>query len=129
MWHQKASLIEQSTSGVKAACTIPEDSDWFCGHFPGNPVLPAIAQIGLAADALLHYVEGPVRVTGFRRVRFKQLIRPDDPITVHVEPDPKRPGLYSFRLMVGDDPACTGLMTVQTGDNTENPGSGHATRP
>jgi len=56
----------------------------FDGHFPENPVVPAIAQVGWTialAEALL---ERPLKRYSLRRYKFKRPLRPGDAIQVVV---------------------------------------------
>lgn len=90
---------------------VPEDASWFDGHFPGWPVLPGIAQLGMVYELVRHALNGPVRVVEVSRVRFKQMIAPDDRLTVVAE---SRAGdsRYAFRITRSDEVVCTGTMTV-----------------
>ncbi len=54
----------------------------FAGHFPGDPVLPAVVQISLAV-ALAGEGEGrPLRLAGVRSAKFLLPIRPNDEVLV-----------------------------------------------
>ena len=91
---------------------VPAEASWFDGHFPGLPVLPGIAQLGMVFELVRHALDGPVRVTEVSRVRFKQMIVPDDRLTVMAEPLPGGSGRYGFRITRHDEVVCTGTMTV-----------------
>jgi len=61
---------------------IPEDSPFFAGHFPDDPVLPAVAQFALQVQ-LLEEVFGPrARLAGVRVVRFRAPVGPGDVLDV-----------------------------------------------
>jgi 3-hydroxymyristoyl/3-hydroxydecanoyl-(acyl carrier protein) dehydratase len=65
-----------------AEVTVPRDCPFFAGHFPGAPVLPAVAQLELLLD-LLEAAEGhrPL-LTGVEGVRWRGAIHPGDRLEV-----------------------------------------------
>ena len=62
---------------------IPADSPYVAGHFPGRPILPAIAQLALALDAL-----GPHPVRRLVLARFRRLVEPPARLTFTVRETP-----------------------------------------
>ena len=122
--------ILESRSGpdgaLEARVTAPLDSAWFDGHFPGNPVLPGIAQMALVLELLGRALDTGVKPLEFKRVRFKKLIRPEDVITVTVGPHGPRPAVFAFRLDTGGEPACTGLIRTRTSHTHGNDSKGEA---
>jgi 3-hydroxyacyl-[acyl-carrier-protein] dehydratase len=113
MWHSFNNLKKSSSGEVSASVAMTADSRWFSGHFPGEPVLPGIAQLGMVLDALTLTNHEKLRITGFSRVRFKQLVRPDDPLEIQISPMETEAGAYSFRLTTGRHLACSGVMKVK----------------
>jgi 3-hydroxymyristoyl/3-hydroxydecanoyl-(acyl carrier protein) dehydratase len=85
-------LVERcpTAQGERAsfAVRIPPGLFAFQGHFPGDPVLPGIAQLlDLVLDrvhALWPELGQPRRVT---RLKFRQKIVPDDELEVRLERD------------------------------------------
>ena len=101
---------------VSAVVVFPLESDWFSGHFPGNPVVPGIALMGMVVD-LMQQAMGPgLRPEGFKRVRFKQIIRPDTAVNVVIEPRVRETGTFVFRLMKEKEVVCTGFVRVEKND-------------
>jgi 3-hydroxyacyl-[acyl-carrier-protein] dehydratase len=110
-------LPSPETAGcVAAAVRFPGDSDWFSGHFPDNPIVPGVALIALAADAVIEREQGEgrsVAITGVRRVRFRLPVRPEDEVILEVTRMPDRQGpAYSFTLCVAGEAVCSGLLTA-----------------
>ena len=70
---------------VVAELCCPADFPAFAGHFPGQPVLPAVIQLAvvrsLASDLLGRTLE-PVRTA---RLKFKEMVAPGDLINVRVD--------------------------------------------
>ena len=113
MWYE-VSLYKQMDDHVFAAeVRVPKESSWFDGHFPGNPVLPGVAQLGMIFDVIQNAFKEPIKVTDMRRVRFKQMILPEDRLKVVVE-SRKLPQDYSFRITRDDELIRSGNMVVDT---------------
>lgn len=113
MWY-KLSDIRRCDGVMVADVRVPEESPWFDGHFPGHPVLPGIAQLGMVADLIQEALGFPARVVEVGRVRFKQMILPGDQLQVSAEPRPGRDGAYAFRLTRQETVVCSGTMLVRS---------------
>jgi 3-hydroxymyristoyl/3-hydroxydecanoyl-(acyl carrier protein) dehydratase len=87
---------------------IPADLLYFEGHFPGSPILPAIAQlVALVLDrthALWPELGQPRRVT---RLKFMQAIAPGDEVEVRLE---RAGGDVRFTLSRGGEPCTRGAL-------------------
>jgi len=62
-------------------------SEWFSGHFDECTLLPGVALLALAAEIVKRQgcEQGRrLEVSGFSRVRFKQLVFPDEELHVSV---------------------------------------------
>lgn len=112
-WHELTDLERAGQRGIRAKAAVDGRSDWFSGHFPGSPVLPGIAQLAMVFEAIEHASDVPVRVAGVTRVRFRQIIRPDDSLEVCITPAGEGSGRFGFRVMVRGEDACTGTMVVE----------------
>ena len=104
----------QADEHMTRQVSVPADSIWYQGHFPGDPLLPGIAQLDLVLETIRREQEKPVRLTGLKRIRFKRIIRPDEPIDITVDPVPEKPGTYRFHLAVDGETACSGVMLTDT---------------
>ena len=100
-------------SEITADIHVPSDSPWFDGHFPGEPILPGVAQIGMVFDAIRKARKRDLRISSVRRVRFKRIIRPDDQLKIIAAPLKKEADSYSFRILIQDEAVCSGVMTVE----------------
>ena len=54
----------------------------FQGHFPQNPILPAIIQLMMARESIIEQMGRGLLVTKVTRAKFQKIITPDVPVTV-----------------------------------------------
>jgi 3-hydroxymyristoyl/3-hydroxydecanoyl-(acyl carrier protein) dehydratase len=122
MWHTIERVEMSDTGEWRTEVHLPEDSSWFMGHFPGDPILPGIAQIGMASETVLRALGEGFRIAGFSRIKFKKIIRPGEHLKICVSPKTNPAGLYPFRILVGDEIACSGAMALERRCAPETPG-------
>jgi 3-hydroxymyristoyl/3-hydroxydecanoyl-(acyl carrier protein) dehydratase len=103
-------FADQSAGSMRRKVSIPGESLWFQGHFPGDPLLPGIAQLHLVMETIQGTLGENIRLTGLKRVRFKRVIRPEETMAIAVEPVQDKPGMFKFQLTVEGENACSGLM-------------------
>ena len=113
MWYKKNNMNRSEENEISADIRVPSDSPWFDGHFPGEPILPGVAQIGMVFDAIRKAHNQELKVSSVRRVRFKRIIRPDDQLKIIAVPLKQETDSYSFRILVQDETVCSGVMTVE----------------
>jgi 3-hydroxymyristoyl/3-hydroxydecanoyl-(acyl carrier protein) dehydratase len=113
MWHVLGSIETSETGEWCTEVQVVPESLWFSGHFPGDPVLPAIAQLGMVFDAVCKVSGFQFRIAGFSRVKFKRMIRPGDCLKITIRSKKDQEGVYAFRILIGDEIACTGSMALE----------------
>lgn len=80
--------VSQNEDGEKrlsALYTFSKGFPAFQGHFPGQPVLPAIVQltaVRLLCETLLHRSLRPVQCN---RVKFRSMVVPGDQVKIHAD--------------------------------------------
>jgi predicted hotdog family 3-hydroxylacyl-ACP dehydratase len=108
--------LEQSGTPdqIQARCMIPADSPWFSGHFPSNPIFPALGMMGMV-DAAVSCGILPENLSGsprsYKRVRFRQIVRPGDLLSLTLTPD--SPGVqtrFRFKIFKETDPISEGVI-------------------
>ncbi|MGZ8440767.1 MAG: 3-hydroxyacyl-ACP dehydratase FabZ family protein [Candidatus Deferrimicrobiaceae bacterium] len=57
----------------------------FSGHFPGDPILPAIAQIGTVVSLAEEHSGRPLRLAAVEFAKFLSPIRPRDEVRVRYQ--------------------------------------------
>ena len=102
---------------VVASARFPNDSVWFAGHFPDNPIVPWVALIALVVEAVSERERSEGRslvITGVRLVRFRLPVRPDDEVTLEAIRMPKKEGpAYVFNIYLAGENACSGVLTAE----------------
>jgi len=105
--------ILQEDDSLRATFRIPESYPFFEGHFPGNPLVPAVIQIGwvVAAIALLREEE----IVAYRLSRFKFVapIRPNDAVVVVVQ---LKENKYHCRISAQGELCSSGTLIVESND-------------
>jgi 3-hydroxyacyl-[acyl-carrier-protein] dehydratase len=75
---------DRQASAATALLRCPADFPGFAGHFPDQPVLPAVLQllaVRLLAESLLETRLTPV---GADRLKFKGMVGPDETVNLRV---------------------------------------------
>ena len=65
--------------------SVPASYPAFEGHFPGDPLLPGVAQIGLVVDALASRLGKAPLVSAIPTLRFRRAVRPGDELEVFLK--------------------------------------------
>ncbi|MGD8258132.1 MAG: hypothetical protein PVF14_02435 [Desulfobacterales bacterium] len=113
-WSTLKGLARSDQNEISAAIHLPPGSPWFHGHFPGEPILPGVAQIGMVIDVIRKARKQDLKVSAVRRVRFKQIIRPDDQLKIIAAPLREDTDTYSFRILMEDEIVCSGVVALKT---------------
>ncbi len=79
------------------------------GHFPGNPIVPAVVLVDYMLDAIAAR-HPPVKVTAIARLRFLRVLRPGELFTL--ECDRSRRGRLRVRCLAGTEPVADGSFEV-----------------
>jgi acyl-coenzyme A synthetase/AMP-(fatty) acid ligase/3-hydroxymyristoyl/3-hydroxydecanoyl-(acyl carrier protein) dehydratase len=73
-------IIEKTENSVSLEFFIPDISPYFDGHFPGFPILPAVAQAELVLRFAARHLGTGIDPAEIRRVKFTNFIRPFTPL-------------------------------------------------
>ncbi|HBT96231.1 MAG TPA: hypothetical protein DEB25_00545 [Desulfobulbaceae bacterium] len=90
---------------------VPADSPWFSGHFPGNPILPGVAQLEMVAAAIARNSGKNLYVTRLGRVKFKALVHPDERLRIEARAEGET-GAFVFSIHAGGREVCSGTMIL-----------------
>ena len=112
-WHSLAVEAVNQQNEIVARAEADRRSPWFSGHFPGEPILPGIAQLHMVFE-IIQQTEGVDLVfKGLKRVRFKKVIQPEEKIEIVTGPLEDNPLTYSFRILVRGEIACNGILITE----------------
>jgi 3-hydroxymyristoyl/3-hydroxydecanoyl-(acyl carrier protein) dehydratase len=92
-------------------------SEWFSGHFDECPLVPGVALLALAVEVVKRQGREQGRrreVSGFSRVRFKQLVSPDEELHISVAAMPCGPeAKLDFHITCRGDTVAQGLLKTR----------------
>lgn len=115
-WHMREGMEILPSGETRATISLTGESPWFSGHFPGAPILPGIAMLSMVKETIIagnRQGAGDVKISGIKRVRFRQPVYPADRISVLVSGAADGPDKScSFKIMVDDNIACSGIVTL-----------------
>jgi 3-hydroxyacyl-[acyl-carrier-protein] dehydratase len=103
--------IERTDSEIRYRLDVPETSRFFAGHFPGNPILPGVAQVQICIEVLANSLDRPVRLARLESVRYRKPVTPGMPceLTIHLEDED---GRVEFRYDGPDGLIADGRMLL-----------------
>jgi len=109
--------VNSLTVGLEGRVCVGDDSPWFNGHFPDDPIFPGIAQIQLVLDLIADELQVPLQLIRLSRVKFKKIIRPGEILDMHATCGNKE-NLYTFTIMSEGQEACSGMILLQPSTTT-----------
>ena len=89
-------LIEKTKNSVALEFVIPGASPYFDGHFPGFPILPAVAQAEIVLRSAAEHLGTGVEIAEIKRIKFSKKIKPDKPHLLLFE---KTGRILSFKIL------------------------------
>jgi 3-hydroxyacyl-[acyl-carrier-protein] dehydratase len=102
---------------IEALAYVPTDSSWFLGHFPNEPILPGIALIHMAEQAIIQDAAAKgeeITLESLKRVRFTQPVRPGESLKVNVTREEAGEAiLFSFKVAHDENIVCSGLIAAK----------------
>lgn len=111
MWYSLLACEKIDNDEIVARVTVAADSPWFAGHFPDNPILPGIAQLHMVAGIVAFSRRESLYIHRLNRVKFKKLVRPGEPMQIHVTAA-GGDNRYSFRITQDNQDVCSGMMSL-----------------
>ena len=90
-------VLTRSANAVSLQIQVAADSPYFDGHFPGEPILPGVAQLDWVALFARDFFVLPGAFQRLEVVKFQQIIKPGMVIDMALAVDSER-GRLSFAL-------------------------------
>lgn len=80
-------VVSERVAGPAAEVTlvVPNDLDYFRGHFPDVPVVPGVVQIKWALLLARRYLGVAGAFTGMEALKFQKVMRPGSRVTLALE--------------------------------------------
>lgn len=113
MWYSLRGIETAAGTSISAYVTVDKKSPWFAGHFPGDAILPGIAQINMVADMVGLSRRENLCIRRLSRVKFKNLVRPGERLEIRARAT-EAANTYKFRITSGARDVCTGTMSLTT---------------
>jgi len=116
-WHLLQEVTAKTCNQIEASAEVPPDSLWFSGHFPGEPILPGVALVYLAEQAIIRQAKEngeAMSLNALRKVRFTQPVRPGAKLAVHISRDDTGAEIvFSFKIIFQESVVCSGSISAQ----------------
>ena len=74
--------IDDSSNKYSAMWIVSADLPYFEGHFPNNPILPAVALLDLSEELLKTILKKQVQFKSIGSAKFLETIEPNDILTL-----------------------------------------------
>jgi hypothetical protein len=87
---------------------LPENLRWFDGHFPGQPLLPGVAQLHIAAACARLAWQKHYTGREMSRIKFRRVLTPNQRISLRLTLRPA--GDMDFQYFQGEDIAASGTF-------------------
>ncbi|WP_039017687.1 hypothetical protein [Halocynthiibacter namhaensis] len=82
--------VRHSNHSVCLELGLDADLFQFQGHFPNHPILPGVAQLDWAVRFSSEYLELSCDIRQVTKLKFKQLVLPEDPIALQLDYAPSK---------------------------------------
>ena len=105
-------VIEKADNSVTLEFSVPGASPYFDGHFPGFPILPAVAQVELVIRFASEHLGTGIDVSEIRRIKLTKPVWPNIPLLLSIERGKKT---LSFRICSpgGETVYSSGTMLIR----------------
>jgi acyl-CoA synthetase (AMP-forming)/AMP-acid ligase II/3-hydroxymyristoyl/3-hydroxydecanoyl-(acyl carrier protein) dehydratase len=102
-------VLERSATGCVLELWVSPTTPYFTGHFPGQPVLPGVAQIEWLVWLARELLGADGGFAGLDAAKFKRIIRPGSTLRVELARDLAR-NATSYQVHVGDELCASGRI-------------------
>jgi len=116
-WSLLKEIKVSDNNYIEGLADVPVDSPWFSGHFPGEPILPGIALVYMAEQAIIQDTlakGGQVQLHALKRVRFTQPVRPGETLSLNIAGEEAGEEiLFSFKITNKENIVCSGAIIAK----------------
>lgn len=107
--------IERTDTEFRYRFELDQNSPYFVGHFPNQPVLPGVGQLHLLTQALSASLGRPIHWTRVHAVRFRKPILPEALCEITVS-HPNTEGEVRFQIHSEEALMADGRFTIEYSD-------------
>lgn len=107
--------VERSGNKLVLILWVPEDLDYFPGHFPQYPVLPGVTQLLWVRHFAKLHLDFSGSVRRMSQVKFKSMVRPGTTLTMTLKFDPEEEKLH-YSIANADSVSASGIMMARPED-------------
>ncbi len=100
-WLPRLLRRAHSENACEWSLVVPKELPILAGHFPGDPIVPGVAQIAWVMEAAADLFGSRRTPLRFEAVKFRAVIRPDTILTLRVERT-STPHRVEYRLVAAD---------------------------
>lgn len=115
-WNLPSEVRRTAPDALEARVFVPEDSIWFSGHFPGEPILPGIAVVHAVYETIQRDAQSrdtSLHISHLKRIRFTSPVRPGDTLLISITSEVASTEVhYIFKATVGDNAVSSGLVAM-----------------
>ena len=115
-WSLLKDVKRIAPNALEAQADASQDSVWFIGHFPGEPILPGIALVNTVYEAIewdAHDRGESVQILSLKRIRFTGPVRPGEKFVLNLtREDAGQERLFHFKVVVNENIVCSGLVAA-----------------
>jgi len=90
---------EKNENSVTLEFSVPASSPYYDGHFPGFPILPAVAQTEMILRLAAKHFGSGIDVSEIKRIKFSNFLFSDRPHLLRLD---KKDNTLSFRVFSPD---------------------------
>lgn len=116
-WNLLREVTAADDGNIRAVAEVPVDSEWFSGHFPGEPILPGIALIHAVEQAVVRGAQArgiSLQVRTLKRVKFLRPVRPGSTLWIDVNVENAQNNfMFFFKVMEKENIVCNGSMAAK----------------
>ncbi len=112
----KVTKSDETVTEVSAECSFTSSFIGFLGHFPGNPILPAIVQLALVRCLAEKIFNTRLVPKKYKRTKFKAMVKPGQQLVISFQASSKGDEyIGKFKIETSDS------LTISTGNFTYVP--------
>lgn len=98
---EKEKIVSQEENSLVLEYCIPEECDFFDGHFPEIHLVPAVAQIDMVTYFSKKYFGTSRYIQSAKRIKFTSPVRPNSTVQMNLKFNPEKSSI-TYKLTSAD---------------------------